>query len=300
MKLKDIFGFNRVKGPSAPVEQPKRYNDAVLIIRQDNENNRLPVEAGNFLALKLLACETDDLLEKDLREFLPPNIRELIDDNVEFHAEGKGIDTVLNRIPNFKIRAKNGSELPLKIRVIRSLSSLHDSPRFQVVMNDSSLIESLEAHRENYRANMRGDEIFDKQTGLVSRESIVKDFELISFYTERNHKESCYAIFKFINYDDLRLQHDDEGAFKMLSSLIKIIESTKRKNDMMGIVAPGAVILIFPETPKENIKIPIARIYDKMPQDIKSEMRICYNSIKSNISPDEQLTNCMKGLAGTF
>jgi len=298
-KLKAMFKPVKAKNGAFP-EQPRRYNDAVLVIRQDNEGKKLQIEASNFLALKMLGGETDGIIEKDLREFVADNVRELINDNIEFSEHGRGIDSVLNKITNFKIRAINGTELPLKIRVIRSLSSTSAAPRFQLVMNDSSLMESLEAHRENYRANMRGDEIFDKATGLVSRESVLKDFELISFYSERNHKTSCYAILKFINYDDLRIDHDEDGAIKMLKNLIKTIETTKRRNDIIGLVADGAVILILIDTPKDNIKIPIERIMAKLPKEIKAELRIYHSTVRPEVSPEEQLNACIKGLAGVF
>lgn len=299
-KLAQIFKLGNYTKAGAAADGPKRYNDAVLIIRQDNSQQALHVEASNFLALQLLGGEMGDVVEKDLRQFLPENIKQMINENIEFSDHGRGIDSVLNRVTGFKIKSLQGSEIPLKIRVIRGLSSSSSSPRFQLVMNDSSLLESLEANRQTYRADMRGDEIFDKATGLATRQSILKDMELISFYTERNHKSSCFAIFKFINYDDLRLQHDDEGAFKILTDMIKIIESTKRKNDIIGLAAEGAVILIFPETPKENIKIPITRIHNKLPQNIKSEIRIYYNSILPGSSPEAQLDDCMKGMGGRF
>lgn len=296
-KLKQIFQPRKLNKDN--VDKAKRYNDAVMIVRQDNAEKRLPIEALNFNALKLLGLESSEAVERDLRDYLPIALREVINDNLEFSTEQKEIDSVLNRIPNFRMKTKDGTEVPLKIRVIRSLSSL-DNHRFQLVMNDSSLIESLTAHRENYRSNMQGHEIYDKETNLLTRDSVLKDIELISFYSERNDKESCYAVFKFINYDDLRIQHEDDGAMKLLVGLMNVIDSTKRNNDIVGIIDKGALIVIFPETPKENIKLPISRIVEKLPPEIKSELRIYYNSIKSNTSPDEQLSNCMKGLAGTY
>jgi len=298
-KLTQIFKRGKAK-KRASSDTPKRYNDAVLIVRQDNADKILHIEASNLLAMKLLGGETDDIVEKDLRNFVPENIRQLINDNIEFTERGRCIDSVLSKIPNFKIKSLTGSEIPLKIRIIRSMSSSLSSPRFQLVMNDSSLMESLEAHRENYRANMRGDEIFDKKTGLATRQSILKDMELISFYTERNHKSSCFAIFKFINYDDLRLEHDDDVAFKMFTNLIKAIEANKRTNDIVGLAEDGAIVLIFPETPKDHIKIPISRINAKLPREIKSELRIYYDIIRPELPVEDQLNKCMKGQAGVF
>ncbi len=298
-KLAEIFKPG--KGKKTPLtKEAKRYNDAVLIIRQDNPGLSLHIEAANFLALKLLGGETRDIIEKDVRNFVPDNIRQIINENIEFRDYGRSIDSVLGKIANFKVKTLSGSEMPLKIRIIRSMSPSLSAQRFQLVMNDSSLMESLEAHRENYRANMRGDEIIDKKSGLISRHSVVKDIELISFYTERNSKASCFAVFKFINYDDLRLEHDEEGAYKMFSDLHRVIEATKRKQDIMGLAQDGAIVLIFPETPKENIKIPIARIYAKLPKSIKAQLRVYYDVIRPDINAEEQLESCLKGRLGIF
>ena len=298
-EITNIFHRPRNKISHRILQHAKRSNDAIIILRQDNQQHSLKIEALNLLAIKMLGYENEEIVEHDFSLIMTDSTNQMIFDNLEFDDHGSCIDSVINRVAHIKIKTKTGAEVPVKIKIIRSLSSVNVA-RFQVVMNDSSLMESLEANRTIYRALLQGEEIFDKKTGLLTKQSIIADMELISHYSERNPKESSFVVYKFTNYASLCEQHGSDGALNMKRTLIKTIESTKRTNDIVGTLGSGAIIVLLPETPKDNIKIAITRIYDKLPQELKHELKISYEVINSDTPVEAQLENTLNGSAQTF
>ena len=298
--ISKIFGNKNIAAESIEdVTKPKRFNDAIFIVRQDNENCRLPIEATNDLAVNLIKCSKEDLVNHDFRELLPLSVKEILNDNIEFEEIGKSIDEVLRRINKFRMVDSSGLEIPLRVRVVQALSSVH-SPRFQIIVNDSSLVESLLANREKFKTDSNNSNIIDQETNIFTKQSMLNDIDLISSYAVRNEKDSCFAIFCFKDYESLKQEKGETGAKQDVKNLIGIIQSSMRDTDFIGHVDESSIIVLFTETPRDNIKVPLDRIYSKMPLELKSHIRTTYNNIKPDRSAEEQIKLCSMGMAGNY
>ena len=67
------------KAPSATKEY-KRFNDAIIIIGQDNPHKSLPVMACNERAVKMIGYSESQIKSLDFRELLPPETKEIVED----------------------------------------------------------------------------------------------------------------------------------------------------------------------------------------------------------------------------
>lgn len=256
-----MFGFLKAKKKEEK-ENPlksQRFNDGILIVTHNDANKTIKIEAANMNAVNMLGYQQDELLDKDLREFLTSRVVDDINEFLEFPIPGADLDTVLNRIRRFKMRRKGDEALSLSLRVVRSLST-EEEPRFQMILNDGSLFESLEENREKYRADLRGNEIFDNITGLLSRESITKDIELIGFYSGKRDIHSSLAKIEITNYSKIISEHGAAVAKEFLRAIAAKVKENKRENDIIGVLNEGVFAIILTETPQDSVKIPVERL----------------------------------------
>ena len=258
-----MFGLFKAKSkPNQVDENPlksQRFNDGIIIVTQDNENRSLNIEAANMNALNMLGYNQDDILDNDLRDFVSGRIVDELNEYLEFKKHGKDLDKVIGRVNRFKMRKQDDEMLPLRVRVVRSLST-KSHPRFQVILNDDTLIHDIEENREKYRANLRGSEIFDKNTGLLSHGSIEKDFELIAFYAEKRDIKSTAVTIDITDYKNIEQSHSEEIVKKLAREVAEIINKAKRDHDLAGILGESKFLLILTETPQDKVTFPVERI----------------------------------------
>ncbi len=262
----------RPKSAKSPVAQ-QRFNDAVVIIRQDNQKKSLPVEASNDLVSNLLGYEAKDIVNHDLREFVSPEVKEVITENLEFEIDAASVDEILKKISNFRMRTKQGAEIPIRIRVMRSLSA-NGIDRFQLVMNDRSLMESLDAHRQNSRAELTPEQVVDPETNILTEEALLNDMEFISRHAEMNQSsETTFVVFKFFNHEKNKDLLGEEQADAIIGQLVDVIKKSKRETDFAGYYDDDSIILVLTETPLDHSKTPVERIISLLPPETRSEIK---------------------------
>ncbi|PIR31909.1 MAG: hypothetical protein COV36_06265 [Alphaproteobacteria bacterium CG11_big_fil_rev_8_21_14_0_20_44_7] len=260
-----MFGFiTKAKEASLPKKpasstKAQRFNDGIIIVTQDNLAKTLKIEAANMTAIDMLGYPQELLIDHDLRDFLCDHAKEDIEEYIEFAQNGKNLDEVLKRTRRFRMKTHSGDVLPLRLRIIRSLST-HELPRFQLVLNDDSLIENIEQNREEYRNNLRGDEIFDAATGLIAKKSLVKDLEMVAFYSDKTGFESSIAMLKISNLDNITAKCGDVCRKETLKHVADKIVSNKREQDIVGVYEDGVFAIVLTETPSKNTAVPVNRL----------------------------------------
>ena len=256
----------------APRPDYKRFNDAVLVVTQDNSHGQLTVNACNERAVKLIGYSEAEIISLDFRELLPPDIREIIEDNLEFRENGRGIDDVLQKISNFRLLGSRGREVPVKMRVLRGVSdSGHIA--FRIIMNDTSLITILQDARKEYSI-------------LAGKESLTRDMNQIIKHGQTYGYISSFAIISF---------SDGNSHLKRAE---KMIESAMRDTDIVGFLNDQNLVYIMPDTPAANAITPLLRFKNSLPADLQSRVIVRFTEINPSVAPAEQMMNCAEGRIG--
>ena len=259
-------------GAQRPKPEYKRFNDAILVVTQDNKHGRLLINACNERAVKLIGYSEAEILSLDFRELLPPEIRETVDDYLDFNEKGRGIDDVLQKVTNFRLLGSRGRHVPVKLRVLRGVSdSGHIS--FRVIMNDWSLVSTLQEARKEYSI-------------LADKEALVRDMQQVIKHGTEYGYASSFAVISF----------SDGNTY--LKRAQKMIESTKRDSDIIGLLNDNTLIYIMPDTPTSNVITPLMRFKNGLPADLKSKLVARYALIEENTPPSTQIANCLEGRTG--
>lgn len=254
----------------------KRFNDAILVVSQDNTQRQLPIKACNERAVKLIGRPEGEISSLDLREILPPETTELLNDYIEFSAKGRSVYEVLHRVPNFRLLSTTGRHVPVKLRIVPGVSDANN-PTFRLVMSDASLVDILQEARKNYSV-------------LSPKEFLIRDMQQAINYGRENGHTSCFAVISFI---------DDNLGSLFIKRAEKMIDSTKRDTDILGLWNENTLVYIMPDTPLANAVIPLQRFQDSMPDDLGSKLVIRYAEINDNADSAAQIKDCLEGKAGT-
>lgn len=280
--------------------KPQRFNDAVMIVTQNNSSKTLKIEAVSMNALNLLGYQQNDIIDRDIRDFLTNYVNDEINDSLEFEEGGPDLSEVLGKTARLQVKKQDKEVLPLRLRIVRSLST-KNMPRFQLVLNDDTLRSKIEENREKYRTNLRGDEIFDSVTGLLSKESIMKDLELIAFHADKRDILSHGALIEVGNIEELRNSHGEIARDAAMREIAANLNQTKRDGDILGIVDDNKILMLLTETPEDNINIPLSRLKRKLESNpIELELadeklnyspsiQVRRRRIRSGFTPDETL-----------
>jgi hypothetical protein len=244
----------------------KRFNDAVFVIRQNNPMGTIPIEGINNRA-KYLTGYTDEIKGVDFRKILPGEIAQTVNENVEFIPNGKGISSVLQKIPNFKIKDVNGNNIPMQLRIIRGLST-PELTMFQVIMTDASLINALSDRHERLRHDS---EYFDQNIKLPSRKMVIDDANMIVAHGRKHDYKSSYILIKLGNPE------------YTLQKVVSLLDNIKRESDVIGMLSDNVVIMLMPDTPPKNAIYPIKRFKFKLTDDVRSRIRISHGELKENL-----------------
>ena len=286
---------------------PQRHNDGIIIISQNNKQRSLKIEAANMNAINLLGYPHEEFLERDIRDFLTESISDSLNEYIEFFDAGRSLSEVLSKTRRFKMKTRNGDVLPLRLRVVRSLSTL-GNPRFQLVLNDDTLQQQIEANREEYRVNLKGNEIFDGRTGLLSYESVTKDLEMVGYYASKKPVTGTVIMAAIKDFDEIKANFGDKIADYVSRQIAHKIQLARRDEDILGIYDDSKFVVVLLETPYEHVQIPLRRIkwliestvlefYDKdhNKHTLKPSVSLVYRKILPNLNVEAVLKEMSTG-----
>lgn len=304
--FKFLFGEKQeIKAPEDPLKS-QRFNDGILIVAQNSDKRALTIEAANMNALNALGYGQNEMVEHDLRNFLTDRVADEINDFVRFDNNAENLDEVLKKIRRFKMRSKLGRVLPMRLRVVRALSTT-DHPRFQLVLNDDSLHESIESNREKYRVNLRGNEVFDKDTGLLSKESAIKDLELVTFYSDKSDLRSTLVLVTITNFEAIKRKYEDIQIAKIKKDFAQKLLFNNREEDITSYLEKGDFLVILTETPDDNINVPLRRLkmlltsskfeveHQGKNELLEIDFKITHAPVRHGEKPEDQIYNLVQG-----
>lgn len=235
-----------------------RSSDAVITICQNNELQLVEIREINQNAEDILGFAPFEMNGKDLKEFLPDRIQELITEYVEFEEDANDVGAVLGKVQNFVMLDKQGRDVAFRLKVVRS-ESLDRHSYFKLILQDKQGIKRNEAFRSMLMENFKGHEAIDPDTGLPDRNSIAKDLELILHYVSKGEITASFALIEIDNFSKLEAHYGKISCAKLHRHIADLARKNLRNEDTVGTLSPSQLGLILLDAGQEPARMVLNR-----------------------------------------
>jgi len=235
-----------------------RSSDAVITICQNNELKMVEIRDINRNAEDILGYAPFEMNMKELVQFLPVRIQELIHEYVEYEEDANDVGSVLGKVQNFVMIDKQGREVTFRLKVVRS-ESLDQHSYFKLILQDKQGIIRNEAFRKMLMENFKGHEAIDATTGLPDRNSIAKDIELILHYVSKGELISSFAIIEIDNFDKIADRYEAQTALQLHQHIAALAKKNLRTEDTIGTLSRSQMGLILLDAGLEPARMVLNR-----------------------------------------
>ncbi|MDG1287106.1 MAG: diguanylate cyclase [Rickettsiales bacterium] len=236
-----------------------RRHDAVLIVCQDNNAQRIEVAAINEQAKKITGYSSEEVVGKRLHELVDDNLREVLDERIHFVVGQDDVADALMRVRKLSLKTKNGAMQEFRLRVVRS-EVMDSNPTFHLVLEDERVALENDGFKEVLKENFRGHEVLEEQTGLPNRSSLMKDLELFQFFAKKREATACFAVLQLDNTAELSAMMGAQVPYQVLKHLGQLCAQRLRTEDTVGLFSGQALGLILMQITPESARLVLNRL----------------------------------------
>jgi GGDEF domain-containing protein len=275
-----------------------RKNDAVIAVKQDNNERDLLIQGINTGAETLLGYPSSDLRGQSLFSILPEDVCEDIESFLEYEPGGNDIGRVLRKMRNFSLLMKSGEALPLVLKIFPLATEDYQNPTFELLMRDKSVQVLHDRVNDELETNE------NPSTGLASKEAMLPILGHATQYMRQHPEAECtFAVMEL---------NDIAGMSKTSETYVRILQTTRkdftdccRTDDVIVNLGDARFGIILFECSQENAKLVTNRLRMKVAnnpvvgennQQISLTCSIAYTRIEGNKSREEPFRYCNKVL----
>jgi diguanylate cyclase (GGDEF)-like protein len=236
-----------------------RKTDAVFIVCQKNAEKMVEIAALNEEASQVTGYTNADLVGQPLDKILPDRIRDAIKDYVEFQDDQNDLLAVLTKQRDFAIKTREGNERPFTLRIIRG-EAIDRNPWFHMVLVDEEKQRKSNAFRLMLKENFKGHEVMDERTGFPNRASVLKDLELLIYYTRNKEITASFAIIDINNFDTLQAQYGQKACERLHQHIASICKQKLRAEDTVGTLSDRAIAILLVDAAQQPAQMVLNRL----------------------------------------
>ncbi len=236
-----------------------RKSDAVVIVRQNNARRLIEVMAMNAEAEELTGHASGALAGLPLAEILPPRLKAIIADFIEYEDAGNDLLAVLGKVRNFALLLPDGTEKEFGLRIIRG-ESVDRNAWFHLIVENDRKTRERGAFRKLLKENFKGHEVLDEHTGLANRLSILKDIELALHSVRSNNISASFAILDINHYDRLKSQIGEGGIHQLHRHIGGICKTKLRQEDTICTLSERSLGLLLVDASQESTRQVLNRL----------------------------------------
>lgn len=236
-----------------------RSTDAVVTICQNNTAKSIEIADVNEQGLNLLGYSADEIQGKPLNDILPPRIAELLKEYVEYSSDANDVGQVLSKVQSFSAIGKAGKEKAYRLKIVRA-DATDDNIQFDLILQDKSGIKKNEALRKAIHENFDGHKVLDEATGLPDRKSLIKDVELLGYYSNKSDMSSCFGIIQLDHYDELLSQYGREACHNIYKHISQLLMQSLRPDDVVGVCNYKRLGVLLIDTTLESARMTVNRL----------------------------------------
>lgn len=236
-----------------------RKNDAVIVICQNNESRAVEIAAINEFAQALTGYASEELVGKPLVDYLSDKLATLIREDLVYNDPGFDLGDVLSKTYDLQLKHKNGTLEEFRLRLVRS-ESIGRNPVFHLVLQEEHVFREHEAFKKILSENFKGHEVLDEAVGLPDRHSLLKDLELVQYYTLKKQFSACFAVIELDQFDKLANQYSEAFATQALSHIGQLCRQRLRKEDAIGVMSKRALGMVLMQITPESSRLVLNRL----------------------------------------
>lgn len=235
-----------------------RSSDVVFTICQDNARKVVDIRDLNSNAEEVLGFTQIEMRNKPLTDFLPPRIRALVNEYVEFEDDANDVGSVLSKVQNFLMLDKQGREVAFRLKIVRS-EALDANSYFKLILQDKQGIKKNEAFKRVLVENFKGHEAVDASTGLPDRGSIFKDLELVLHYVNKGEVKATFAVIEIDDSEKISVRYGQAAYRAVQQHIASLARKHLRSEDTLGTLSPSRMGLILVDANLESARMVLNR-----------------------------------------
>ena len=240
-------------------EQFFRKNEGLILVCQNNEDRSLIVFAANARAQELTGQTEEYFKGRSLTEIVPRDIRESLEEYVEYDDEGADLAAVLGKIREFRLLNAEGEEVPITLKAAQA-EAKDRNLWYRLILLDEKIEQEVEAFKHLLSENFRGHEVLDADTGLPDCASLLKDMEIAHYYVKDKGISCCFAAFRLDRFEELRRAFGKQQALKALQQVGANLKRNLRGDDTVGRIGEDALGLILVDITQESARVVLGRL----------------------------------------
>lgn len=268
------------------------------VVQHQSEKTLMIIAADKDFEAHVMRSQ-EELVGKDLRTILPRNIREMIDDYLEFGDEIQDLAAVLGKINRFALLHKKGREIRFSLKILRDMSD-GTNPQFQLHLSRLKVMESL--CQQLGLPEVSKKDVIDADAGMPTRASFLRHLEVVTQAVEMGKINATLALIRVDQYNTITHQYGRDASNLLLKQLGQVIRTNLREDDVLGYAEPNRVAVLLLETKKENAKIPLNRIrwmFAANPIEVKDEkipvtLTATYIELQGKDDPAKLIEQCQR------
>ncbi len=236
-----------------------RKDDAMALIKQDNDAELITLEGVNAVMLKLLGYGVEDRLRSiPLGNFIGDDTRLLLKDEIEYAGDNHDLMDVMRRQREVVLKTKDGKELKTPFKMVRAAAQ-DKHLWFRLIVKDEKREREVAVLHEAISANLKGHEVMDEDTGLVNERTFIKDLELAQHYTNSQDIGAACVSIRLDDYDAIA-SHGKGFGERALRHVSNLLRQGLRDNDVISRFGESAISVLLLDVAPESLPVVVGRI----------------------------------------
>jgi diguanylate cyclase (GGDEF)-like protein/PAS domain S-box-containing protein len=235
-----------------PPISAKRKIDAVLTVCQNNREQTVDITAANRAAERLIGKTSEQLEQESFTSILPQNLRDMIENYVEYDASGgRDLASVLRKMLHFSVLNNQGANIPVSLKVFYVLSE-DTNPCYELLMRDNTLIKQLEELKKESLESQQHFNDIDSQTNLPRTESLARNVSLVTRFVDKSNIEATFAIVTIDHMDKLTQKYGESAFNNIITHVGALLRKACREEDTVAYLGEGKIALILLDCNEED------------------------------------------------
>ncbi len=202
--------------------------DAVWIIDQ----NQI-IEYVNPASEAITGYAPDELIGQSLAVILPPALKTLHQDHMDAYVKRGGASSVLGKLREFMIIAKNGAPVPIELKAFE-IEPRNGVRRYGAIMRDIRERKRIEEQRDRLLHQLERLALVDQLTGLPNRRAFLDEAQRLLGRAAREGGRPCVAILDLDHFKRVNDTYGHGAGDKLLHDVAQQCRSALRSGDIVA------------------------------------------------------------------
>lgn len=239
-----------------------RKGNLKFVVTQDNKAKTLHINQfkkavderrdGDYFGY-----DEEAIIGRDLRTLVPSDIKEIIDDNLEFDFEAQDLKDILNHVINFKILTAASQPLDMNLHIERDIST-EERQNFELVLERKYHL------RDKIKAILAGisevQNAYQEGMGILNHDTFERVLDEIMDYLYEIKLESVLMIVSVEGFPLIRRNEGKEKTDGIINDIAGVVKNTFRSRDVPSYIGMGKFAIVMLRTFEDEVMYPIKRL----------------------------------------